>query len=220
MLSYSLFLGDLSDVFDRVRPALAALSRGMNGLVTLQVVLLLATAAFLASAIAFGASASAGRCRFFKFVPLGCMLIPPLSLLFLGKCAFGPASGDACGESSMWRLGVYLGFLLSLLVLAVAVPRSGVSVRVLRIALAPLSLVALSMGLQLVDLLAWGLTAWPTSQRTVTQIALAHHVQLWLGDWHLSAAAGLVLVAAFGGLALRAIWRGLPALLSENTRRA
>ena len=220
MVSYIIFLSSLGDVFDGVirhNPFLAEIDKLLSGTFNVQVIALIAAVLLAAGALAFQAGASSNR--FLRFVPLGCVMIPIVTLLLFWKCAFGVVAGEACSGPSFsggWGNLVYPPFLLSLLVVAFAVSRSEVSERVQRMTLLPLGIVALGMVLQMVDALAWGIAAWPTDQSTVTKLALAYDRQLWPGDWHIWLVLGLVLVTFFGVLAIEAVWRGLAALLGKQ----
>jgi hypothetical protein len=214
ILGYSLFLGDLSDVLKHVtghQPVLVAMNSVWNSLASLQAPIVLVVALFVSGTLAL--RPNMGPYWFLKFVPLGLVLIPAVTLLVFWKCI----SGGACFAIS---LPAYLALMLSLPVLAFAVYRGEVSERVQRIALVPLGLVALSMGFQMVYTLAWGIVAWPTSQGTVATLALAHHVTLWPGDWHIWAVVGLALVALFGIMAIRATWRGLFTFFEKQAKPA
>ena len=215
MFSYSIFLGDLSDVFIRLfnrHPILSRLNEVINSLSSLQILIVLAVALFISIALAVSAGAPAHR--FLKFVPLGCVLMPTLTLLLAATCTSGLANGGACAPSFLYSLeGVAILVLwLSPLLLAWAISRSELSGWVQRLALAPLSVVALCMGLQMVIMLVWGVAGWPASQATVSGVALTHHIQILPGDWHIWMVIGVISEVFFGALALSAVWNGFPAL--------
>ena len=218
-LSYILFLNQFNDVFHGVCQHyqwLYVVDQTLSRLGNLQTVALIAAALVLAGALAL--QKSGPRRQLLAYVPLACVLVPVGLLGAFWKDLFGFAPIEACRGPAMsrgWDILFTLALLLSSLVLALAVARGEINDRAQRVALVPLGLVALGMALQVVETLAWAIAAIvidPSDETVVSQFARVLDRQQWPGDWHIWLVVGLALTVLLAGLAVRAVWRGVPAL--------
>ncbi len=206
LLSYIIFLSDLSDVFDgviRQNAFTSFINNLLSGLNDFQLVAILAMLLLVSAAIAFQKGASSHR--YLKYIPLALVLFPTFFAFFYFGCRFLP--GEGCHVS--WGNYVFLPLLLCVPVVSLVMFKSSISSKVLKISMLPLVFVTFGMLIEALQTFNWGILVWGTDPQTVALLAMQHGLRLWPGDYHIWLVIGLVLVVLFVGIAIAALIHGI-----------
>ncbi|MDQ6857518.1 MAG: hypothetical protein M3Z65_00815 [Chloroflexota bacterium] len=135
------------------------------------------------------------------------VVLEPISRVFEEPIHANPLT--AFGKAVMARMGtvqVVAAALLLAVVIWVYISRGRGDAQIHRLAVVPQAVIALALLVELLMVVSWAVTLWSYSERDVAQLAAAHDVSLWPGDWHLQIAGGTASLASAAALGVAAFF--------------
>lgn len=223
-LIYLVLLSNLKDILDRLVSANAGVVFQTISAVTDitdQAAVYAALAAGLLLAVSLARQTGGLSWRSARFVPAALFALALFFFFFVMACTGGNRlfPGQAlCQALPIGGSQFYPTLVLSMLVMALALPRSQVGRRASAWAFWLLTVLVLHMTLQLAYTFAWAAAVWSVPQAQIGSLAQAANRQLWFpGDWHWLLALGVGAILICTLVAARAVWQGLAVMTGRMT---